>query len=75
MRTIEDVLNRLRTEFVDMPGLSLTREQAQGLCHVERTICQLMLDALVNEEFLCVLLDGRCARLTTGMPHPAKAVL
>ena len=36
----------------------------------------MMLDALVNEAFLCVQLDGYYARLTTGHhPHPAKADL
>jgi hypothetical protein len=36
----------------------------------------MMLDALVNEQFLFVQLDGCYARLTTGHhPHPAKADL
>jgi hypothetical protein len=39
-------------------------------------MCQMMLDALVTEEFLCVQLDGHYARLTTDHhPHPAKADL
>jgi hypothetical protein len=32
MRTIEDVRNRLRSEFLEMPGLRLTSEQVQRLC-------------------------------------------
>jgi hypothetical protein len=40
MRTIEDVLNRLRAEFLEMPGLRLKSEQVQRLCGVERMICQ-----------------------------------
>jgi hypothetical protein len=76
MRTIDDVLNRLRAEYLDMPGLRLNPEQAQRLCHIDRKICQMMLDALVNEQFLFVQLDGCYARLTTGHhPHPAKADL
>jgi hypothetical protein len=76
MRTIDDVLNRLRAEYLDRQGLRLNPEQAQRLCHIDRTICQMMLDALVNEAFLCVQLDGYYARLTTGHhPHPAKADL
>ena len=51
MRTIDDVLNRLRAEYLDMPGLRLNPEQAQRLCHIDRKICQMMLDALVNEQF------------------------
>ena len=76
MRTIEDVLNRLRAAFVEMPGLRLTREQAQHLCGVERTIGQLVLDVLVAKGFLCVKVDGHYARPTTAHhPHPATADL
>jgi hypothetical protein len=66
MRTIEDVLSGLRAEFLEMPGLRLNPEQVQRLCHVESTICQMMLDVLVDEKFLCVKLDGRYAHITTG---------
>jgi len=76
MRTIEDVLSGLRAEFLEIPGLRLNPEQVQRLCHVERTICQMMLDVLVDEQFLCVKLDGQYARITTGHhPHSAKADL
>ena len=85
MRTIDDVLNRLRAngaetrlraEFLEMPGLRLKPDQVQRLCGVERTMCQMVLDVLVDEEFLGVTLDGQYARLTTGHhPHPAKADL
>ena len=66
MRAIEDVLNRLRAEFLEMPGLRLKTEQVQRLCGVERTICQLVLDSLVDATFLCVKSDGHYARLTDG---------
>jgi hypothetical protein len=83
MRTIDDVLNRLRAngaetrlraEFLEMPGLRLKPDQVQRLCGVERTMCQMVLDALVDEQFLCVRSDGHYARLTTGHhPHPGTA--
>jgi hypothetical protein len=38
-------LHRLRAEYLDMPGLRLTREQVQRLCGLERTTCQSALDA------------------------------
>jgi len=60
-----------------MPGLRLTREQTQRLCGVERAVCQSMLDALVDAQFLCVKPDDSYARLTDGAnlarAHPAKA--
>src|SRR5690242_11946549 len=66
MRTIHDVVNRLRAEFLEMPGLRLRADQVQRLCGVERMVCQTVLDALVEEQFLCVKSDGQYARLTDG---------
>jgi hypothetical protein len=72
----ERLLERLRAEFLEMPGLRLKSEQVQRLCGIEPTMCQLMLDSLVDGKFLCVKSDGHYARLTTGHhPHPAKADL
>ena len=64
MRTIEDVINRLRAEFLEMPGLHLKLEQVQRLCGIERTMCQMALDLLVGEKCLCVKSNGHYARLT-----------
>jgi uncharacterized coiled-coil protein SlyX len=41
MRTLEDALNRLRAEFLEMPGMHLRPEQVQRLCGVERGLCHL----------------------------------
>ena len=74
MRTFQDVLNRLRAEYLEMPGLCLKREQVQRLCGIEQTMCQLVLDSLVDEQFLCVKADGQYARRTDGHhPYAAKA--
>jgi DNA-binding IclR family transcriptional regulator len=70
--------NRLRAEYLEMPGLRLTLQQAQRLCGIERTTCQTILDTLVEAKFLCVTSAGAYARLTEGAvprPHPAKADL
>jgi hypothetical protein len=79
MRTVQDVLTRLRAEFLEMPGLRLTPEQVQRLCGVERMMCQVVLDRLVNEKFLSANSDGHYARLRDGAEppclHPAKADL
>jgi hypothetical protein len=73
------LLNRIRGEFLEMPGLCLTRDQAQRLCGVERTLCQQVLDGLVAMGFLYVKPNGMYARLTDGgeapRPHLAKANL
>jgi hypothetical protein len=78
MRSIHEVIRRVRAEYLEMPGLQLTEPQVQRLCGVERMVCQIVLDALVNEKFLWAKPDGHYARLTEGQfprPYPAKAVL
>ena len=66
MRTIDIVTSRIRAEYLEMPGLRLTPEQVQRLCGIERMICQLVLNELVDAKFLCVKVDGHYARLTEG---------
>ena len=78
MRTTQDVISRIRAEFLEMPGMRLTMQQAQRLCGIERTLCQTVLDSLVEEGFLCVKQDGSYGRLTDGdvsRPRQAKATL
>jgi hypothetical protein len=70
MRTVQDVLNRLRAEYLEMPGLRLKPEQVQRLCGIERTMCQLVLDSLLTSKFLCAKPDGTYARVTDGADHP-----
>jgi hypothetical protein len=74
MTPLEDVRNRLRAEFLEMPGLRLTAQQVQRLCGVDRADCQLVLDSLVDAKFLCTKSDRSYARLTEGeVPRPRAA--
>ena len=66
-------LERIRAEFLEMPGLQLTLGQVHRLCGVERGLCEEVLDALVHEDFLYVKTDGRYARLTSDGPRPRQA--
>ena len=78
MTLIDDVVNRLRAEFLEMPGLRLTSGQVQRLCGVERTLCQRGLDLLVETKFLYVRPDGVYARTTDGevsLPRLARTGL
>ena len=72
-RTIE----RLRSEFLEMPGLRLTAQQVHRFCGVEAHACALALDELVGENFLFKKADGTYARTTDGVMRrrPAKAEL
>jgi hypothetical protein len=67
-RTIE----RLRGEFMEMPGLRLTPRQVQRLCGVDETMCRQVLDALVDLKFLRMNGDGTYARLGDGHPSRTK---
>lgn len=45
-------VGRVRSEFLEMPGLSLTLEQAQRLFALERGVCESILHALLTEGVL-----------------------
>ena len=69
------LFTRIRGEYLEMPGLRLTLEQAQRLCGVERMLCKTVLDALVEANFLCVKPNGTYARAIDGqdVPRPRSA--
>ena len=48
----DDLLRRVRGEFIEMPGLRLTSSQAQRLWGLAREDCERVLQALVNLKFL-----------------------
>ena len=60
------LLERVRAEFLEMPGLRLTVAQAGRLCGIRPESVQAILDALVDSKFLCRKSDGVYARLTEG---------
>ena len=66
-------LERIRAEFLEMPGLQLTLGQVHRLCGIERGLCEEVLDSLVHEDFLYVKTDGRYALLTSDGPRPRQA--
>lgn len=73
------LLRRIRSEYLEMPGMRLTLEQAQRLCGIEPALCKAVLDALVEARFLCLRPNGTYARAVDGIdvpqPRPAKADL
>jgi hypothetical protein len=54
----DTILNRIRGEFREMPGLRLKREQAQRLWSLDEAQCQCFLDTLVQAGFLWRSADG-----------------
>ncbi len=64
MSPYEQAFNRIRAEFVEMPGLRLTPEQVERLSGVSTAVCRLVLDDLVRAGFLSVGANGTYARPT-----------
>ena len=47
-----DLLRRVRSEFIEMPGLRLRIDQAQRLWNLDRALCESILRTLVDAKFL-----------------------
>lgn len=58
-----DLVQRIRGEFLEMPGLRLTSAEAQRLWGMEAAMCEAALLALVEAGFLRRTSDGRFVRL------------
>jgi hypothetical protein len=57
------LLNRVRSEFIEMPGLRLRIDQAQRLWNLDRANCEIVLRSLVDAKFLRRFDDDLYARL------------
>jgi hypothetical protein len=63
-----DHLLRIRMEYLEMPGLSLTVPQAQRLWGLDRTTCEAALDVLVDARFLRRRCNGMFVRFELNSP-------
>jgi hypothetical protein len=61
-RNIQEVVQRIRGEFLEMPGLRLTAQQARRLWRLDETACDAVLGALVDARFLAKTRDGSFIR-------------
>lgn len=61
-RGIHEVVLRIRGEYLEMPGLRLTPQQAQRLWRLDETACDAVLGALVDARFLAKTRDGAFVR-------------
>ena len=72
------ILQRVRAEYLEMPGMRLRTEQLRRLCGIDPAMCTLVVDALVKAQFLSRTPDGSYVRFTDGPApsrRPAKAEL
>ena len=63
---VEQMLRRMKGEFLEMPGLRLTCRQAQRLWNLDAIVCEALLAALVDVRFL-VVTDGVFLQRTDGV--------
>lgn len=54
----EATLRRVRSEFLEMPGLKLTLSQAQRLWGMDRSTCEALIEELTASRFLAKTRDG-----------------
>jgi hypothetical protein len=59
---LQEVVRRVRGEYLEMPGLRLTAEQAQRLWRLDQRACDAVLGALVQARFLARTRDGAFVR-------------
>jgi hypothetical protein len=64
------LLQRVYGEFLEMPGLRLTCQQAQRLWALDESACSAVLEFLVDAKFLCLSGHGMYTRLTDGHATP-----
>ena len=62
----EQLLRRICGEYLEMPGLQLTRPQAQRLWGLDEQTCAQLLELLTEDKFLYRRDDGMYARFTEG---------
>jgi hypothetical protein len=63
----EELIGRIRGEYLEMPGLRLTRPQARRLWGLDEHTSDRLLTMLVERKFLTCGPDGAYVRLTDGM--------
>ena len=61
---IADYLDRVISEYRDMPGLSLTARQMQRLLAIEASVCDALIDALVAARVLRRTPSGTIVRVS-----------
>ena len=59
---VHSLVERIRGEFLEMPGLRLTVAQASRLWGLEANACRAVIDSLIGAAFLRWTTGGRIAR-------------
>jgi hypothetical protein len=68
MTASRELLNRVKQEYLEMPGLVLTTRQASRLWQLDVHVCDALFSALVQENFLSETPAGAFLRRSSGAP-------
>jgi hypothetical protein len=68
VKSTDDVLRRVKGEFLEMPGLRLTEAQARRLWGLDAASCGALLGKLVDAKFLFRTRDGAFMRIEHAGP-------
>jgi hypothetical protein len=71
-RATAETLQRVRGEFLEMPGLCLTLAQARRLWGLDAPSCDALLSALVDAKFLFRTHDGAFMRFEHAALTPSS---
>jgi len=63
--SLDDLVERIRAEFIEQPGLRLTEAQGCRLWQLDRPTLQRVLATLTDAAFLSFSPDGRYTRRNT----------
>jgi len=67
----EEMLRRVQGEYLEMPGLRLTKPQARRLWGLDAASCDALLGALIDAKFLFRTRDGAFMRIDQAAPVKA----
>lgn len=67
----EEIVDRVKGEFIEMPGLRLTESQARRMWSLEPSLCTAVLTELVDNGFLLRTRDGAFVRVDLATPLKA----
>lgn len=73
MLAYEEAFERIRAEFLEMPGMRLTARQLERLSGVDQAVCRSVLDDLTRAGFLSRRTDGSYGKSTgDSVSQPAR---
>ena len=75
MHAHDELARRIRGEYREMPGLSLTIPQACRLWNLDRTVCEVVLQTLLDEGFVTQTATGQFAAYASEHVRPARTVV